>query len=203
MHDNHTTDDDESDCNVTDSLDDEDEGADEEKKEDDDGRDEKDKVAWWRRRGNGARRCGYGGKVVDPRARWVQEWNRVFLLVCATGLFVDPLFFYALSISDTCMCLFVDGWFAVTVTVLRCMTDALHLWNMWLQFRMANRPFAMSPPGSGLTPRTTLRSAALRYLRAKRGFFFDLFVILPLPQVSISLFLIFTIFTKKQKLGVS
>jgi len=34
----------------------------------------------------------------------VQEWNQVFLLVCAAWLFVDPLFFYALSISgDSCM----------------------------------------------------------------------------------------------------
>ncbi|AES99199.1 transmembrane protein, putative [Medicago truncatula] len=29
-----------------------------------------------------------------------QEWNRVFLLVCAAGLFVDSRFFYALSVSD-------------------------------------------------------------------------------------------------------
>ncbi|XP_016514067.1 cyclic nucleotide-gated ion channel 4 [Nicotiana tabacum] len=103
-------------------------------------------------------------KIIDPRAQWVQEWNRVFLLVCAIGLFLDPLFFYALSISENCMCLFVDGWFAVTVTVLRCMTDALHVWNMWLQFKMINR-----------SRRT--------HMVAKKGFFFDLFVILPLPQL--------------------
>ncbi|KAJ7981685.1 putative Cyclic nucleotide-gated ion channel [Quillaja saponaria] len=120
-------------------------------------------------------------KVLDPRAKWVQEWNRVFLLVCATGLFVDPLFFYALSISDTCTCLFIDGWFAITVTVLRCMTDALHVWNMWLQLKMAKCSFARTDV-SGLSD-TTPRSVALRYLKAKKGFFFDLFVILPLPQI--------------------
>ncbi|PSS16218.1 Cyclic nucleotide-gated ion channel like [Actinidia chinensis var. chinensis] len=124
------------------------------------------------------------GRVLDPRATWVQEWNRVFLLVCATGLFVDPLFFYALSISDTCMCLFVDGWFAVTVTVLRCMTDALHVWNMWLQFKMNKLSYAVG----GNEPSTvhnnkSARTVALRYLKAKKGFFFDLFVILPLPQL--------------------
>lgn len=32
-------------------------------------------------------------KLIDPKAQWVKEWNRVFLLVCAIGLFVDPLFF--------------------------------------------------------------------------------------------------------------
>ncbi|XP_062170102.1 cyclic nucleotide-gated ion channel 4 [Alnus glutinosa] len=121
------------------------------------------------------------GQVLDPRAKWVQEWNRVFLLVCATGLFLDPLFFYALSISDTCMCLFIDGWFAITVTVLRCMTDALHVWNMWLQLKMAKRCFAVG--ATGLRDDTSARTVALRYLKAKRGFLFDLFVIFPLPQV--------------------
>ncbi|GFQ06237.1 cyclic nucleotide-gated ion channel 4 [Phtheirospermum japonicum] len=115
-----------------------------------------------------SRRAGWlWGKILDPKSKWVQEWNRIFLLVCTAGLFVDPLFFYALSISESCLCLFVDGWFAVTVTALRCMTDALHLWNMWLQFRMNRRP----GPNSG------------KYFKSKKGFFFDLFVILPLPQI--------------------
>ncbi|KAL5736174.1 hypothetical protein ACOSQ2_030962 [Xanthoceras sorbifolium] len=157
----------------------------------------------------GGRRGGWSfGRVLDPRAKWVQEWNRVFLLVCATGLFVDPLFFYALSVSDTCMCLFVDGWFAITVTALRCMTDVLHVWNMWLQLKMAktrtyagvggghatvggadDRSGAHTANDNNNDNTTTTnnynysRSVALRYLKAKKGFFFDLFVILPLPQV--------------------
>ncbi|KAJ4823239.1 Cyclic nucleotide-gated ion channel 4 [Turnera subulata] len=134
--------------------------------------------------GGTSRRKGWTlGQVLDPRAKWVQEWNRVFLLVCAAGLFVDPLFFYSLSISDTCMCLFVDGWFAITVTVLRCMTDVLHVWNMWLQFKMANKPGGGGGGGSGTRENNNPRSAALRYIKAKRGFFFDLFVILPVPQI--------------------
>ncbi|OMO80444.1 hypothetical protein CCACVL1_12964 [Corchorus capsularis] len=130
------------------------------------------------------------GQVLDPRAKWVQEWNRVFLLVCATGLFVDPLFFYALSISDTCMCLFVDGWFAITVTALRCMTDALHVWNMWLQFKMAKRSSFGARTSfvgggddgggerSGPRGGVNARRVAFKYLKAKKGFFFDLFIIL-------------------------
>ncbi|XP_031388587.1 cyclic nucleotide-gated ion channel 4 [Punica granatum] len=142
------------------------------------------------------RASGWGwwlGQVLDPRAKWVQEWNRVFLLVCATGLFVDPLFFYALSVSDTCMCLFVDGWFAITVTVLRCMTDALHVWNMWLQLKMTKRcghsfsSFMAKEAGGGDDAAKgggmAARAVALQYLKAKKGFFFDLFVILPIPQV--------------------
>ncbi|XP_007021254.2 PREDICTED: cyclic nucleotide-gated ion channel 4 [Theobroma cacao] len=144
----------------------------------------------------GRRRRGWSlGQVLDPRAKWVQEWNRVFLLVCATGLFVDPLFFYVLSISDTCMCLFIDGWFAITVTALRCMTDALHVWNMWLQLKMAKRSSYGSNAthggsdvgGGGGRERSgplgaNARRVAIKYLKARKGFFFDLFVILPLPQ---------------------
>ncbi|BAT92499.1 Cyclic nucleotide-gated ion channel 4 [Vigna angularis] len=118
------------------------------------------------------------GVVLDPRAKWVQEWNRVFLLVSTTGLFVDPLFFYALSISDTCMCIFIDGWLVVTVTVLRCMTDTLHVWNMWLHFKMAKRSSSHARDSHA-----SRGGYALRYLKAKRGFFFDLFVIFPIPQI--------------------
>lgn len=125
----------------------------------------------------GARGRGWSlGRVLDPRAAWVREWNRVFLLVCAAGLFVDPLFFYTLSISEACMCLFVDGWLAVTVTVFRCMTDALHAWNIWLQLKLNRRLHD-----------TIDRHVAVRYFKDKKGFFFDLFVILPLPQVRISI----------------
>ncbi|KAG9131093.1 hypothetical protein Leryth_025420 [Lithospermum erythrorhizon] len=123
------------------------------------------------------------GKVLDPRVPWIQEWNRVFLLICATGLFVDPLFFYALSISDNCMCLFVDGWFAVTVTVLRCMTDALHFWNIWLQLKVNKRHFALYANETSRLHDVSAESVALRYLKARRGFLLDLFVILPLPQI--------------------
>ncbi|KAF9594888.1 hypothetical protein IFM89_035049 [Coptis chinensis] len=126
------------------------------------------------------------GRILDPRAKWVQEWNRVFLLVCGMGLFLDPLFFYALSISDTCMCLFVDGWFAITITALRCMTDALHLWNMWLRLRMVKRSLgSWGADVDRLSDCTSARSIALKYLKAKNGFFLDLFVILPLPQVAL------------------
>lgn len=174
-----TSSDDEDNYSVTDCNDEEsDEGAEEEEADDGD-----KEVWWWRRRS----KTVAGGKVLDPRAKWVQEWNRVFLLVCAMGLFVDPLFFYALSVSDTCMCLFVDGWFAVTVTALRCMTDAFHLCNMWLHFKMGKRRhFGTGSAVAGNNPRL----AALRYLKLKTGFFFDLFVILPLPQVYLILLLL-------------
>ncbi|URE31747.1 cyclic nucleotide-gated ion channel, partial [Musa troglodytarum] len=114
----------------------------------------------------------------DRQAKWLHEWDRVFLLMCAAGLVVDPLFFYALSISSTCMCLFVDGWFAVTVTALRCMTDAVHLLNMCLQLAMAYD----ATPRSSVEEKDASAGRAMAhgqsYLRAKTGFLLDLFIIL-------------------------
>jgi hypothetical protein len=140
---------------------------------------------------NGSSRCSsfsLSRVLLDPRGKWVEEWNRVFLLVHAMGLFVDPLFFYTLSISDTCMCLFIDGWLLVTVTVIRCMTDALHLWNIWLQFYIEKRSsfgfVHRTPP-----PRTST-SHVFPYFKPNKGFFFDIFVILPLPQVIVYLLII-------------
>ncbi|KAK9085074.1 hypothetical protein Sjap_025485 [Stephania japonica] len=125
-----------------------------------------------------------GRVLIDPRAKWVQEWNRAFLLVCATGLLLDPLFFYAASISEACLCLFIDGWFAVTVTVLRCMTDALHLWNMWLQFKMVKvERIAHCGSDGHEDDEYTEKEVACRYLKSKKRFLLDLFVILPVPQV--------------------
>ncbi|XP_057528434.1 cyclic nucleotide-gated ion channel 4 [Amaranthus tricolor] len=112
-------------------------------------------------------------------AAWIQEWNRIFLLVCVTGLFVDPLFFYALSISEAYICLFVDGWFAIMVTALRCMTDVLHVWNMWLQFKVAKNPAS----GGRLGDKNDTKTGRFGFFKARDSFFFDLLVILPLPQI--------------------
>ncbi|KAJ0983691.1 hypothetical protein J5N97_011946 [Dioscorea zingiberensis] len=74
------------------------------------------------------------------------------------------------------MCLYVDGWFSITVTALRCMTDAVHVWNMWLRLRSATRTRRLY--GDYGT-----RRKHHHYLVSMRGFLFDLFVILPVPQV--------------------
>ncbi|CAN7031450.1 unnamed protein product [Brassica oleracea var. botrytis] len=128
------------------------------------------------------------GRILDPRSKLVQEWNKVFLLVCATGLFVDPLFLYTISVNDACMCLLVDGWLALTITAVRSMTDLLHLWNIWIQFKIARRwpyPGGDSDGDTNKGDETRLRTSrrvAPPYVKKKGTFFFDLFVILPLPQ---------------------
>lgn len=123
------------------------------------------------------------GQALDPRAKWVREWNRAYLLACAAGLIIDPLFLYALSVSGPLMCVFIDGWFAITVTVLRCMVDAMHVWNIWLQLKVAHgvRQSAGWEEDGGR--RGQKGAAVLVYLKSKKGFFLDLFVIIPVMQV--------------------
>lgn len=166
-----------------------DEDDDDNEEEDDNNNEEQEeeessaRVATTRRATCSRDKLWFLGKVLDPRASRIQEWNQVFLLVCATGLFVDPLFFYALSISEACMCLYVDAYFAITITVLRCMTDSLHVWNMWLQLKINKHPHAVNADERSRPHDTSSRTVAMRYLKARKGFFFDLFVILPIPQV--------------------
>lgn len=101
------------------------------------------------------------------------------------------------------MCLFVDGGFAVTVTVLRSMTDSLHVWNMWLQLKMNKRrrrlllAHSRSHDDDEATTHVNgdgscesgasngVSVSLLGYMKAKKGFCFDLFVILPFSQVTL------------------
>ncbi|CAL9759202.1 unnamed protein product [Musa acuminata subsp. burmannicoides] len=121
------------------------------------------------------------GWALDPCTKWVREWNRIYLLACALGLIVDPLFFYTLSVSGALKCIFVDGWFAVTVTALRCMIDAMHVWNIWLQLKMAYG--AKRSEGEEEGERGGGGKFMPIYVKSKRGFFLDLFVVLPVMQI--------------------
>ncbi|OVA12139.1 Cyclic nucleotide-binding domain [Macleaya cordata] len=122
------------------------------------------------------------GSVLDPRAKRVQKWNRAFLLARAMALAIDPLFFYALSIGrNGAPCLYMDGGLAAIVTVLRTCVDAVHLCHLWLQFRLAYVSRESLVVGCGKLV-WDARAIASHYVRSLKGFWFDLFVILPVPQ---------------------
>lgn len=123
------------------------------------------------------------GRVLDPRSKRVQRWNRAFLLARGMALAVDPLFFYALSVGrGGSPCLYMDGSLAIIVTVLRTCLDAVHLFHLWLQFRLAFVSRESLVVGCGKLV-WDARAIASHYLRSFRGFWFDAFVILPVPQV--------------------
>lgn len=120
--------------------------------------------------------------VFDPRSKRVQRLNRAFLLARGMSLAVDPLFFYALSIGrGGAPCLYMDGALAAVVTVLRTFVDAVHLLHLWLQFRLAYVSRESLVVGCGKLVWDP-RAIASHYVRSLKGFWFDVFVILPVPQ---------------------
>lgn len=38
--------------------------------------------------------------VMNPHARVIQKWNKFFVITCLISIFVDPLFFFVLSVLD-------------------------------------------------------------------------------------------------------
>ncbi|XP_059644833.1 cyclic nucleotide-gated ion channel 2-like [Cornus florida] len=134
-------------------------------------------------RSHGFRRpAGPFGRVLDPRSKRVQKWNRGFLMARGVSLAVDPLFFYALSIGrGGAPCLYMDGGLAAIVTVLRTCVDAVHMCHLWLQFRLAYVSRESLVVGCGKLV-WDARAIASHYVRSLKGFWFDAFVILPVPQ---------------------
>ncbi|KAL9261714.1 Cyclic nucleotide-gated ion channel 2-like protein [Drosera capensis] len=138
----------------------------------------------FRRKGKGTGRGGSGifGPVLDPRSDRVKRWNRAILIARGMALAVDPLFFYALSIGrHGSGCVYVDTWLAGVVTVLRTCVDGVHLFHLWLQFRLAYVSRESLVVGCGKLVWDT-RAIASHYVRSLKGFWADLFVILPIPQ---------------------
>ncbi|XP_021297778.1 cyclic nucleotide-gated ion channel 2-like [Herrania umbratica] len=126
------------------------------------------------------------GKVLDPRSVLVQRWNRVLLVARGIALAVDPLFFYTLTLimsEDGAPCVFLDGGLAAIVTVVRTCVDAVHLWHICLQFRLAYVSKESLVVGCGKLV-WDARAIASHYVRSLKGFWFDVFAILPVPQVA-------------------
>lgn len=123
------------------------------------------------------------GRVLDPRSKRVQNWNRTLLLARGLAIFIDPLFFYALCIGQGKKpCLYMDGVLAASVIILRTCVDAVHLFHLWLQLRLAYVSRESLVVGCGKLV-WDARAVATHYLRSLKGFWLDVFVILPIPQV--------------------
>ncbi|XP_037497771.1 probable cyclic nucleotide-gated ion channel 20, chloroplastic isoform X2 [Jatropha curcas] len=122
--------------------------------------------------------------VMNPHTKIVQWWNKFFLISCLVAIFIDPLFFFMLSVQQGDKCIGINWSMTAAILVLRSIADFLYLVNILLQFRLAY-----------VAPKPTMIGAvvliddpkkiALHYLC---GYFFvDFFVVLPLPQIIILL----------------
>ncbi|XP_038987401.1 probable cyclic nucleotide-gated ion channel 20, chloroplastic [Phoenix dactylifera] len=122
--------------------------------------------------------------VMNPHTKVVQQWNKFFVISCLIAIFVDPLFFFVLSVQKEQKCIVLNWSFATALAVVRSVTDFIYLLHMLLQFRLAYVAPESRVVGAGdLVDQP--KKIALHYLR---GFFIiDVFIVLPLPQVMILL----------------
>ncbi|CAA6659350.1 unnamed protein product [Spirodela intermedia] len=122
--------------------------------------------------------------IMNPHNEHVQRWNKFFVISCLVAVFIDPLFFFILSVNEDYKCIFYDWSFAIGIAVVRTVTDIVFLLHILLQFRLAYVAPESRVSGTGdfvVEP----KKIAVHYLR---GYFLpDLFAALPLPQVIILL----------------
>ncbi|KAL6984914.1 putative cyclic nucleotide-gated ion channel 5 [Sarracenia purpurea var. burkii] len=128
-------------------------------------------------------------KIFDPQDKFLQLWNKLFVVSCILAVSVDPLFFYLPVFnqsSNSSQCLGIDRKLAITATSFRTIIDVFYLLHMALQFRTA-----YIAPSSRVFGRGELvidpAQIARRYLRGH--FIIDFLAVLPLPQIVVWRFL--------------
>lgn len=77
------------------------------------------------------------GKVFDPQSKGIRRCNRLFLLLCALGIALDPLFLSVLSINPKLSCLYVQKGSLIALTTLRALIDFGYLSQVWMQLKTA------------------------------------------------------------------
>ncbi|KAL5730901.1 putative cyclic nucleotide-gated ion channel 5 [Ranunculus cassubicifolius] len=117
-------------------------------------------------------------KIFDPQDKFLQLWNRLFVLSCIIAVSVDPLFYYLPFIHES-SCLGIDRKLARITTVLRTIVDCFYIIHMLFQFRTAY----ISPTSRGFGRGELVTDSARIAKRYLRGLFIsDLLSVLPLPQ---------------------
>ncbi|CAM6041502.1 unnamed protein product [Sphagnum compactum] len=122
--------------------------------------------------------CKLFTQVLKPNSntKVLRLWNKLFVISCFIGLFLDPLFFLTISISPDYKCVVFHNRWVIAFTVLRSVTDFIFLLHMLLQFRLA----IVLNTGEVVV---NSKAIALNYLRG--WFALDVITVLPLPQIVI------------------
>ncbi|XP_015966822.1 probable cyclic nucleotide-gated ion channel 20, chloroplastic isoform X2 [Arachis duranensis] len=135
----------------------------------------------------------YVPRVMNPHTKLVQQWNKFFAICCLLAIFVDPLFFFLLSVQKEHKCIVMNTPMTTLLVFLRSMNDFVYLINIILQFRLAYVAPESRVVGAGELVDHP-KKIALHYLQTY--FFLDLLVVIPLPQIII-------LFVIPQNLGSS
>uniref|UniRef100_A0A2P2JKE0 Cyclic nucleotide-gated ion channel n=1 Tax=Rhizophora mucronata TaxID=61149 RepID=A0A2P2JKE0_RHIMU len=137
-----------------------------------------DAKGWARRFVFFLNQCVHG--VINPHNGVVGRWNQFFVFACLLAIFIDPLFFFLLSVQQVNKCMVIDWTASKTLVVFRSLTDFVYLLNMLLQFRLAYVAPESRVAGTGVLVDHP-KEIAKNYL--KGYFLIDLFIALPLPQI--------------------
>ncbi|WOH13467.1 hypothetical protein DCAR_0832977 [Daucus carota subsp. sativus] len=120
--------------------------------------------------------------VLDPRTRKLKFLNRFSVLARGASLAIDPLFLFAITASPGPKpCIYIDGTMLLFATLLRTFVDLLHGMHLWLKFRMAYVAKESLVSGSGELV-WDARAVVKKYVGSLKGFWFDVYVIFPVPQ---------------------
>lgn len=118
-------------------------------------------------------------KILDPRGPIIRRWNKVFLIACLVSLFVDPLFFYLPGVKDN-LCIDIGTTLEVILTIVRSITDAFYMIQIFVRFRTAYVAPSSRVFGRG---ELVIESSKIAKKYVSKDFWIDLIAALPLPQV--------------------
>ncbi|XP_058108460.1 probable cyclic nucleotide-gated ion channel 20, chloroplastic isoform X3 [Magnolia sinica] len=136
-----------------------------------------DAKGWVQKSFSSLKRCIPG--IMNPHTKVVQQWNQFFAIFCLVAIFVDPFFFFLLSMKEDDKCIIFDWSLAKAIVTVRSVTDFIYVLHMLLQFRLAYIAPESRVVGAGdLVDHP--KKIALHYLCGY--FLLDIFVVLPLPQ---------------------
>ncbi|KAL6889016.1 hypothetical protein ACP4OV_010042 [Aristida adscensionis] len=124
-------------------------------------------------------------RALDPQGKFLQTWNKIFVMSCFVSVSVDSLFFYTPAVDGDNNCMYLDEKLEIIASILRSLMDIFYLLHIILQFRTGflapSRGF-----GRGVLVENTF-AIAKRYLSTY--FLIDFLAVLPLPQVFVFLVL--------------
>lgn len=121
-----------------------------------------------------------GRNTLNPQGKFLQKWNKIFVLSCVIAVSVDPLFFYIPVVKDDNKCLDMDKKLQITASVLRSFTDIFYIVHIIFQFRTG-----FIAPSSRVFGRGVLVEDAWEIAKRYMSSYFlvDILAVLPLPQV--------------------
>ncbi|KAH7529420.1 hypothetical protein FEM48_Zijuj05G0182200 [Ziziphus jujuba var. spinosa] len=122
--------------------------------------------------------------VMNPHAEVIQKWNKFFVIACLVAIFMDPLFFFLLSVRQDHKCIVINWPMTSVMVSFRSLYDIIYLLHILLQFKLAYVAPESRVVGAGELVDHP-KKIARNYLHGY--FLLDLFNVLPLPQIMILL----------------